>query len=366
MASTRRRVVQTEDLSNVEFETSEDVEVIPTFDAIGLREDLLRGIYAYGFEKPSAIQQRSIKPVIKGRDVIAQAQSGTGKTATFSIGVLQTIDTQMRETQALILSPTRELAGQIQKVILALGDYMNVQCHSCIGGTNLGEDIRKLDYGQHIVSGTPGRVFDMIKRRNLRTRSIKMLVLDEADEMLNKGFKEQIYDVYRYLPPCTQVVLISATLPHEILEMTSKFMTDPVRILVKRFNAAETSPKTSPDVFRTDAHLSKAAQNVSQRVRDVNGTCVCVRVERPGLTAENLDYDSFLTTSRRTQLPSTWLSHLLPWRREREKTDPYIRRGPGSSRTCGLSPASNNWLAAVGIGPCDIVLHLRVSVWTLL
>ena len=103
------------------------------------------------------------------------------------------------------MSPTRELAVQIQKVVLALGDYMNVQCHSCIGGTNLGEDIRKLDYGQHVVSGTPGRVFDMIRRRTLRTRGIKMLVLDEADEMLNKGFKEQIYDVYRYLPPATQV-----------------------------------------------------------------------------------------------------------------------------------------------------------------
>jgi len=111
---------------------------------------------------------------------------------------------------------------------------MSVQCHTCIGGTNIGEDIRKLDYGQHIVSGTPGRVFDMIRRRNLRTRSIKMFILDEADEMLNKGFKEQIYDVYRYLPPATQVVLLSATLPHEILEMTQKFMTDPVRILVKR------------------------------------------------------------------------------------------------------------------------------------
>nr|CAD7442124.1 unnamed protein product [Timema bartmani] len=255
-----RRVVQTEDLSNVEFETSEDVEVIPTFDSMGLREELLRGIYAYGFEKPSAIQQRSIKPIVKGRDVIAQAQSGTGKTATFSIAILQSLDTT---------------------VILALGDFMNVQCHACIGGTNLGEDIRKLDYGQHVVSGTPGRVFDMIRRRVLRTRSIKMLVLDEADEMLNKGFKEQIYDVYRYLPPATQkkkgmrvkqrikkvprgkrgrmkqgnasvvemireagipgdckkeiiVVLISATLPHEILEMTSKFMTDPIRILVKR------------------------------------------------------------------------------------------------------------------------------------
>lgn len=166
--------------------------------------------------------------------MISQSQSGTGKTATFSIGILQSIDTKIRETQVVVLSPTRELAVQIQKVILALGDYMNVQCHACIGGTSLAEDIRKLDYGQHVVSGTPGRVFDMIRRRNLRTRSVKMLVLDEADEMLNKGFKEQLYDIYRYLPPYTQVILISATLPHEILEMTSKFMTDPIRILVKR------------------------------------------------------------------------------------------------------------------------------------
>nr|KAF6415572.1 eukaryotic translation initiation factor 4A3 [Molossus molossus] len=232
--SARKRLLKEEDMTKVEFETSEEVDVTPTFDTMGLREDLLRGIYAYGFEKPSAIQQRAIKQIIKGRDVIAQSQSGTGKTATFSISVLQCLDIQVRETQALILAPTRELAVQIQKGLLALGDYMNVQCHACIGGTNVGEDIRKLDYGQHVVAGTPGRVFDMIRRRSLRTRAIKMLVLDEADEMLNKGFKEQIYDVYRYLPPATQVVLISATLPHEILEMTNKFMTDPIRILVKR------------------------------------------------------------------------------------------------------------------------------------
>lgn len=166
--------------------------------------------------------------------MIAQAQSGTGKTATFSISILQSIDVTLRETQALVLSPTRELATQIQSVVLALGDYMNVQCHACIGGTSIGEDIRKLEYGQHVVSGTPGRVFDMIRRRCLRTRNIKMLVLDEADELLNKGFKDQIYDVYRYLPPATQVVLLSATLPYDVLEMTTKFMTDPIRILVKR------------------------------------------------------------------------------------------------------------------------------------
>lgn len=123
--------------------------------------------------------------------------TGTGKTATYSISLLQSIETTSRETQVLVLSPTRELAVQIQSVILALGDYMNVQCHSCIGGTSVGEDIRKLEQGQQVVSGTPGRVFDMIKRRHLRTRNIKMLVLDEADEMLSKGFKDQIYDVYR-------------------------------------------------------------------------------------------------------------------------------------------------------------------------
>merc|ERR1712179_95802 len=170
MASGRRVQTLPDDLKNVEFETSEEVDVTPTFDGMGLREDLLRGIYAYGFEKPSAIQQRSVKPIVKGRDVIAQAQSGTGKTATFSMSILQCLDIQIRETQALVLSPTRELAVQIQKVVLALGDIMNVQCHACIGGTNIGEDIRKLDFGVHVVSGTPGRVFDIIKRRNLRLR----------------------------------------------------------------------------------------------------------------------------------------------------------------------------------------------------
>ena len=171
---------------------------------------------------------------MQGRDVIAQSQSGTGKTAVFSISLLQILDTTSNETQALTLSPTRELAEQTQKVLLALGDFMNVQCHCCIGGTSIGEDIRRLDYGVQVVTGTPGRVFDMIKRKNLRTRNIKILIIDEADEMLNKGFKEQIYDIYRYLPPSTQVVLLSATLPQEVLDMTKKFMNEPIRVLVKR------------------------------------------------------------------------------------------------------------------------------------
>ena len=187
-----------------------------------------------GFEKPSAIQQRAILPIIKGRDVLAQSQSGTGKTGVFCIGILQNIDISLMETQALILSPTRELAEQSQKVLLSIGDYMKVQCHACIGGKSIGEDIRRLNYGVQVVSGTPGRVYDMINRRFLRTRNIKMLVIDEGDEMLNQGFKEQLYDIYRFLPPSTQVILVSATMPKEVLDMTNKFMNEPVKILVKR------------------------------------------------------------------------------------------------------------------------------------
>ncbi|CAL1281027.1 unnamed protein product [Larinioides sclopetarius] len=210
--------------------------VVDNFDDMNLREELLRGIYAYGFEKPSAIQQRAIIPCIKalGLDVIAQAQSGTGKTATFSIAILQKIDTSLRECQALILAPTRELAQQIQKVVIALGDYMSAQCHACIGGTNVREDIRKLEMGVHVVVGTPGRVYDMISRKALRTDHIKIFVLDEADEMLSRGFKDQIYDVFTTLSTNIQVILLSATMPIDVLEVTKKFMREPIRILVKK------------------------------------------------------------------------------------------------------------------------------------
>ncbi|CAN1255150.1 Eukaryotic initiation factor 4A-3 [Linum perenne] len=224
----------TADDEKLVFETTEGIEPVASFEHMGINDKLLRGIYEYGFEKPSAIQQRAVMPIIKGRDVIAQAQSGTGKTSMIALSVCQIVEINSKEVQALILSPTRELAAQTEKVILAIGDHLNIQAHACIGGKSVGEDIRKLEYGVHVVSGTPGRVCDMIKRRTLRTRAIKLLILDESDEMLSRGFKDQIYDVYRYLPPELQVVLISATLPNEILEITSKFMTDPVKILVKR------------------------------------------------------------------------------------------------------------------------------------
>jgi len=213
---------------------AEEYPVFESFDDYDLDENLLRGIYSYGFEKPSAIQQRGIKPLLDGRDTIGQAQSGTGKTATFVIGCLQRIDMKKKACQALILAPTRELAQQIQKVALALGDYQKVKCHSCIGGTSVRDDIDKLREGQHVVVGTPGRVFDMIGKRHLRVDDLLTFVLDEADEMLSRGFKDQIYDIFKTLPPNIQVCLFSATMPPEILDLTSKFMRDAVRILVKK------------------------------------------------------------------------------------------------------------------------------------
>jgi len=213
---------------------ADEYPVFESFDDYDLDENLLRGIYSYGFEKPSAIQQRGIKPILDGRDTIGQAQSGTGKTATFSIGCLARTDTRKRCTQALILAPTRELAQQIQKVALALGDYMKVKCHACIGGTSVREDIEKLKDGQHVVVGTPGRVLDMVTKKNLRVDDLITFVLDEADEMLSRGFKDQIYDIFKCLPPDVQVCLFSATMAPDILDMTSKFMRDAVRILVKK------------------------------------------------------------------------------------------------------------------------------------
>ena len=214
--------------------SNDDTTPCPTFDSMSLKPTLLRGIYAYGFEKPSAIQQRAIKPIIRGRDVIAQSQSGTGKTAVFSISALQLLEERIKDPQVMVLSPTRELAEQTQRVVSSLGDFMSITCHACIGGKSLGEDRKVLQGGCQVISGTPGRVYDLIKRGDLTTRGLKAFIIDEADEMLNKGFKEQIYDIYRYLPPTTQVVLVSATLPVEVLDMTRKFMNDPVRILVKR------------------------------------------------------------------------------------------------------------------------------------
>mmetsp|Transcript_13282 Transcript_13282/g.24621 ORF Transcript_13282/g.24621 Transcript_13282/m.24621 type:complete len:433 (+) Transcript_13282:136-1434(+) len=222
------------DVTVEELSESEAVKVYRTFDEMRLKEDLLRGIYGFGFEKPSAIQQRAIVPIVRGRDLIAQSQSGTGKTAVFCIGVLQVVNNKSRTVQAVIISPTRELAEQTHKVLSALGSATNIQCHACIGGKRLGEDIKEIEQGAQVVSGTPGRIFDLVRRQTLQTSHIRQFVIDEADELLQRGFQEQIYDIYRYMPSTVQVVLISATMPPHVLRMAKKLTNNPICVLVRK------------------------------------------------------------------------------------------------------------------------------------
>ena len=211
-------------------------EVVETFEDMKLKKDLMRGIFNHGFVKPSAIQQKAIIPLIMKKDTIAQAQSGSGKTATFSIGVLQNIDFDDLKTQALIIAPTRELAIQIHDVIKALGVFLKAKIHLCTGGTQVSEDKKSLKEGVHIVVGTPGRIRDMMNRQILDASYLKMLIIDEADEMLGMGFLDQINEIIKLIPPDCQIGLFSATIPPEIVKMTETIMDNPAKILVKKEN----------------------------------------------------------------------------------------------------------------------------------
>ena len=216
---------------SLENETSE----IKSWDDLNLKNNLLRGIYSYGFENPSPIQQIGIKPIIENNDVIAQSQSGTGKTGCFTIASLQKVDENLKSTQILIISPTRELSQQIINVIDSISVYMNnFKTQLFVGGVSTDSDIEKYNKNiPQIAVGCPGRIFDMLKRNVINTNNIKLIILDEADEMLSSGFKEQIYNILNYLSNDIQIALFSATIPNELFNLTQKIMRNPVNIIVK-------------------------------------------------------------------------------------------------------------------------------------
>jgi len=209
--------------------------MIENFENMNLKPTLLRGIYNMGFEHPSPIQKSAIPVLISGRDILGQGQSGTGKTATFGIGCLQLLDENVLEPQIIILSPTRELAIQTEKVIKDLGNYMNIKIHSLVGGTSVSNDIEILENKVQIIVGTPGRVLHMLQKKHLDLSHLKLVIIDEVDEMLNKGFREQLYTIFQYnLPENVQIGLFSATLPDDIIELSHTFMNNPVNILLQK------------------------------------------------------------------------------------------------------------------------------------
>ena len=204
------------------------------WDELEINPNILRGIFGYGFENPSPVQMKAIIPIIKGKDVIAQAQAGTGKTGAFTVGGLQHVDTSVNKNQMLVLCPTHELSRQISSVITSIGGCMpSLRVKVLIGGSSIDDDVKDLKENvPHVIVGCPGRVYHMAQRGHIRCRDLKLVVLDEADEMLSSSFKDQVYNIFKMFNNNIQVALFSATLPPNIHTITDKFMRDPVQIVV--------------------------------------------------------------------------------------------------------------------------------------
>jgi translation initiation factor 4A len=212
---------------------STDLPMVDSFDDMGLEDDLIRGIYSYGFETPSKIQQLAIVPMSKKTDILAQSQSGTGKTGAFTIGSISTIDKTIKAPQVIVLCPTRELSQQTETVARAIGAYIDLKVLSATGGNPLRNDISALRAGAQFIVGTPGRVYDLIRRGDLSTDNIKYIILDEADQMLEDLFAEQIHTILNSkFPASTCLALFSATMPANVLKIAETYLHNPVRILL--------------------------------------------------------------------------------------------------------------------------------------
>jgi translation initiation factor 4A len=210
-----------------------EFQIYETFDDMNVSDKILRGIYGFGFEKPSEIQKRGIVPISQGRDVLAQAQSGTGKTGTFVIGSLTRIDPALPQLQVLVLVPTHELASQICNVASSIGSFIGVKTHSAIGGSPVRDDVEALRNGCQFLVGTPGRIYDLCNRGVLKRDAILNLIMDEADQMLEDRFQEQVMEILKMgFPTHTRVCLFSATMPPDIVKFTDGILQDPVRILI--------------------------------------------------------------------------------------------------------------------------------------
>ena len=226
--------------STVESTAASTLKMYTTFDEMALPDLLLRGVYANGFEKPSPIQQKGIVPMMQGRDLLAQAQSGTGKTGTFLIGGLSLIDTAKNDVQMVVICPVRELAEQISSVAKNLGKYMGLRVHTATGGPPVSEDLSELlqskmrqPHVPHLLVVTPGRFYDLLNRKAVNPATVRVLVLDEADQMLEARFRDQVHCILSVgWPVTTQVSLLSATMISEVAAVAKTLLRNPVEILL--------------------------------------------------------------------------------------------------------------------------------------
>ncbi len=234
-----------------------------------LDASLLRGVEKMGFQKPSPIQERTIGPLLDGQDVVGQARTGSGKTAAFSLPLLQSVDERSPYVQAIVLAPTRELAVQIADEMRKLGAYTSVRVVAIYGGKPLGAQMASLRRGAHVVVGTPGRMIDHIKRGSLDLRSTRLVVIDEADTMLDMGFIDDVDYILGMVPEERQICIFSATMPPEITALSRRYMRDPEQILV---DSDEPSVETLDQYYAVIKHNEKLAflTDLLQRERPVS------------------------------------------------------------------------------------------------
>lgn len=222
------------------------------FSALGLRDSLVATLTSLGYEAPTPIQERTIPILLAGKSLIGQAQTGTGKTAAFALPLLETLDFGRRETQALVLTPTRELAVQVAEAVHSYAHGMSgVSALPVYGGAPIVPQLKRLERGVQIVVGTPGRLIDVLDRRSLRLDSIRMIVLDEADEMLKMGFIDDVEKILGMTPSSRQIALFSATMPPEVLRIAKKHMPGAERIEIERKTV------TAPDIEQRFLNVSE-------------------------------------------------------------------------------------------------------------
>ncbi len=223
------------------------------FEDLAISKEIIKALDDMGFKSPSPIQAESIPVLLEGKDVIGQAQTGTGKTAAFGIPLVNKIDTSIRGVQGLILCPTRELAVQVSEEIKKISRHVKgLKVLAIYGGESIERQIRGLENGVQIVVGTPGRVIDHIERRTLSLSNVQTIILDEADEMLNMGFVDDIKDILEKIPETRQSVFFSATMPSAILDLTRKFMNDPVIVKITRKEISNPNIKQTYYETRSD------------------------------------------------------------------------------------------------------------------
>jgi translation initiation factor 4A len=342
-----RRSTVEEDGRPQEEGTLDPSFIFTKWDDLDINPDIIRGIYATGFENPSPIQSKAIIPLSKGRDIIAQAQSGTGKTAAFTIGSLSRINLADNYCQVLIMSPTHELSRQIADVVRNVSSFLKgIRVKTILGGSSIDDDVADMRKNPpHVIVGCPGRVYDMIRRRHINANRLRLVVLDEADEMLSSGFKEQVYNIFQNLNKNVQIALFSATLPPNIMQITTKFMRDPVSISVKAESLTLEGIKQYFVAVEDDRQKYMTLKDLYQHI--TLGQCIiyCNSVKRVVDLYEAMKEDSFPVVCIHSNMDRT----------ERERSFSEFRRGDAR-----VLISSNVTARGIDIQQVSIVINFDV------